>query len=425
MQTSPLATSIQYADADGSRCELLRRPCDEEDAEDGHELVDWQWARDGQSIVFAQMPGDGCDVHVETVRLCPQTKPVVSINLPGQGNAQRDLELVRLSAHAEYVASRASYPKLHTFIHSASGAFVLLLPSAAEQHFNKEDLLKQPIWHPDKPIIEYFSGGQVLMHDVESKEARYALEVPVLPQHVEVRQVQAWSPDGSLLCLHFIHNYQSMERPGTVIVGQAGTKRSNVFQCSTIGLVSAELSQASSALLCICSVRFQQRSFERRVILTQYSGLAISIYDLLSGTVIFNYDLPDICAFTRSAMRGRMTFLFSGSSIMLKTVSPDQTRLSGYSGWVTDDDESKFIPRGQTCDIDIGACRHEGPAILARLKQLPVGEMCLINMRSHEVHVLDASLLKGISGCQSLIAACNCIGDRLILTGAQVSLLSF
>ncbi|KAK9807098.1 hypothetical protein WJX73_004810 [Symbiochloris irregularis] len=182
----------------------------------GHVMdFQWQWCSDGENVVTLSRSrfSENMVVEVFTVHPGPQTHLLAPICEAGgwMANAGPDHLEMQLSARADYFTVVLDFTSedlcFMTKVFATSGE--CLLDPEANMVDPEQDLCNmktRPLWHPEQPIIAFFSMEKALcLLDVRTGVTR-ELEIPAMRSKMRAindKQLAAlcWSPDGSLLSM--------------------------------------------------------------------------------------------------------------------------------------------------------------------------------------------------------------------------------
>lgn len=290
-------------------------------------LMDWSWSRSGESLVAADILGtdgiDTCRLRIVKARLSTGYRRIVSIPLTASSYDFGHAEL-RLFASGQCVILCNHYESdRHAIVFDCSSGAPLVESFAR----CASGFWCMPVVHPEDPIVAYFDQeGNLGLHDVKCgimREVASCEDFEGLDKAELITSwgIEAWSPDGSLICFHVNHNDEARDMYTLVV---ANADESGVeFSLRVHKLQRAEVSCKSIGLIGIWTLKEDCRT----------DIYELSIWSMSSGTLAFRETMPEDDDFWPYKLRGiPPLFLFGGALISLMTAKPSRAQQHDASG---------------------------------------------------------------------------------------------
>lgn len=292
--------------ADGTMRYLTDQP--------GHVMdFQWQWCSDGENVVTLSRSRFSANVVVEvfTVHPGPQTHLLAPICEAGgwMANAGPDHLEMQLSARADYFTVVLDFTSedlcFMTKVFATSGE--CLLDPEANMVDPEQDLCNmktRPLWHPEQPIIAFFSMEKALcLLDVRTGVTR-ELEIPAMRSKMRAineEQLAAlcWSPDGSLLSMVHAVMGNPVNYVAVIKADGCGLVFTSAMTADHINHVT--LSKASTDFLCA------------------WARHMLAVYEVASGRCTTLHVM-------KPSWIQVVDFLFGGPILLVTVFEPDKSR---------------------------------------------------------------------------------------------------
>ena len=281
--------------------------------------MDWAWTRDGQSLATldlmlrGDLPSSELRFSVTDVHTGECTLKLISLPASlaaGAVYSTEDTELA-LSAHAEFITCTGYDDARFTVIIDSESGEVFFRTSELDDPGDRGDRWCVPAWHPSLPIIAYFAGGQLRLHNLESNLIQMVFCKSDLSQPLDgwdVQSIESWSACESLLSFTVSNEEQIM----VVVVKTNGHHPCEVLPISSGEVQHVFLSDATSDLL---GVWFGGND--------KSSKVNIAVYKISTGVLVFQQSMQHGMVAFLVAFRplSASTFLFGTPLMCLASAS--------------------------------------------------------------------------------------------------------